>query len=119
LDLVPTLISSGWASGINAWATVLVLGLMGLAWISGGLRRKAHREAHHRTWFGPLIVGAVPVGRLDCRASSPEERRDGWRLALNVANILDNNYVAACYYSAPECFYGERRKLTASLRYRW
>jgi hypothetical protein len=33
LDLVPTLISSGWASGVNAWATVLVLGLMGRAGI--------------------------------------------------------------------------------------
>jgi hypothetical protein len=31
MDLVPTLISSGWASGVNAWATVLVLGLMGRA----------------------------------------------------------------------------------------
>ena len=33
MDLVPTLISSGWASGVNAWATVLVLGLMGRAGI--------------------------------------------------------------------------------------
>ena len=33
MELVPTLISSGWASGVNAWATVLVLGLMGRAGI--------------------------------------------------------------------------------------
>ena len=31
MELVPTLISSGWASGVNAWATVLVLGLLGRA----------------------------------------------------------------------------------------
>lgn len=31
MDLVPTLISTGWASGLNAWATVLVLGLLGRA----------------------------------------------------------------------------------------
>jgi len=31
VELVPTLISSGWASGVNAWATVLVLGLLGRA----------------------------------------------------------------------------------------
>ena len=31
MELLPTLISSGWASGVNAWATVLVLGLMGRA----------------------------------------------------------------------------------------
>jgi hypothetical protein len=33
VELVPTLISSGWASGVNAWATVLVLGLLGRAGI--------------------------------------------------------------------------------------
>jgi hypothetical protein len=33
MELVPTLISSGWASGVNAWATLLVLGLMGRAGI--------------------------------------------------------------------------------------
>jgi len=31
VELVPTLISSGWASGVNAWAPVLVLGLLGRA----------------------------------------------------------------------------------------
>jgi len=31
VEVVPTLISSGWASGVNAWATVLVLGLLGRA----------------------------------------------------------------------------------------
>jgi Domain of unknown function (DUF4126) len=31
MDLLPTLTSSGWASGVNAWATVLVFGLMGRA----------------------------------------------------------------------------------------
>lgn len=31
MDLVPTLISTGWASGVNAYATVLLLGLFGRA----------------------------------------------------------------------------------------
>lgn len=31
MELLPTLISSGWASGVNAYATVLVLGLLGRA----------------------------------------------------------------------------------------
>ena len=31
MELVPTLISTGWASGVNAYATLLVLGLLGRA----------------------------------------------------------------------------------------
>ena len=31
MELVPTLISSGWASGVNAYATLLVLGIAGRA----------------------------------------------------------------------------------------
>jgi hypothetical protein len=33
MDLVPTLISTGWASGVNAWGTLLMLGLLGRAGI--------------------------------------------------------------------------------------
>ena len=31
MELVPTLIGTGWASGVNAWGTVLMLGLLGRA----------------------------------------------------------------------------------------
>lgn len=34
MDLIPTLLSSGWASGVNAYLTVLVLGLGGRAGIT-------------------------------------------------------------------------------------
>lgn len=34
MDLIPTLLSSGWASGVNAYLTVLVLGLGGRAGIA-------------------------------------------------------------------------------------
>ncbi len=65
----------------------------------------------------PSVVYRVPdYAVLDAMIGY---ERDNWRLALNVSNLLDNAYVAACYYSAPECFYGERRKLVATLRYRW
>jgi iron complex outermembrane receptor protein len=44
--------------------------------------------------------------------------KDNWRMALNVTNIADTRYVAACYgYSS--CFYAEGRKAIAKLTYRW
>ncbi|WP_131195536.1 TonB-dependent siderophore receptor [Lichenihabitans psoromatis] len=44
--------------------------------------------------------------------------RDHWRAALNVSNFTDETYVGSCS-STSACFYGDRRKITASLAYRW
>ncbi|ANW02452.1 TonB-dependent siderophore receptor [Bradyrhizobium icense] len=41
-----------------------------------------------------------------------------WRAALNVINIADKTYVASCA-SDTSCFYGDRRRVTASLAYKW
>ncbi|WP_245474621.1 TonB-dependent siderophore receptor [Bradyrhizobium sp. Leo121] len=41
-----------------------------------------------------------------------------WRAALNVVNISDKIYVASCS-SSTACFYGDRRRITASLSYKW
>ena len=38
--------------------------------------------------------------------------------ALNVINVADTIYVANCS-SANACFYGDRRRATASLSYKW
>lgn len=43
---------------------------------------------------------------------------DNWRLALNIANVSDKIYVANCS-SASACFYGDRRRITASVAYKW
>ncbi|MBR0695012.1 TonB-dependent siderophore receptor [Bradyrhizobium lablabi] len=42
----------------------------------------------------------------------------GWRAALNVINVADTIYVASCS-SPTACFYGDRRRVTASLGYKW
>ncbi len=39
-----------------------------------------------------------------------------WRLALNVSNLGDKTYLTIC---SNACFYGEPRKVTGSLSYRW
>ncbi len=44
--------------------------------------------------------------------------RDGYRVAVNVQNLLDRTYVGSCS-SVNACFYGDRRRITASLSYTW
>lgn len=42
----------------------------------------------------------------------------GWRYALNISNITDKTFVGGCS-SASACFYGDRRRVTASVSYKW
>jgi iron complex outermembrane receptor protein len=41
-----------------------------------------------------------------------------WRAALNVVNLTDKIYVASCAVIS-SCYYGDRRRITASLAYKW
>lgn len=41
-----------------------------------------------------------------------------WRAALNVANVTDKIYVASCAV-VTSCYYGDRRRVTASVSYKW
>ena len=60
-----------------------------------------------------LVDAAV---RWDLGRSQPALK--GIRIALNVANIADKKYVAACLASAG-CYYGERRSVYLTAGYRW
>lgn len=44
--------------------------------------------------------------------------KGNWRFAINAANIFDKRFVSACT-SVNACFYGEARRVTASLSYTW
>ncbi|MDD1533943.1 TonB-dependent siderophore receptor [Bradyrhizobium sp. WBOS4] len=44
--------------------------------------------------------------------------RDNWRLSVNVTNLADTRYVAACY-GLSGCMYAEGRKAIGKLTYRW
>ena len=44
--------------------------------------------------------------------------RDNWRFAINAANLADKRFVSSCQ-SVNACFYGEQRRITASLSYKW
>lgn len=41
-----------------------------------------------------------------------------YRLAINAQNLFDKEYVASCF-DLSGCFYGERRQVLGTLRYRW
>jgi iron complex outermembrane receptor protein len=40
-----------------------------------------------------------------------------WRLIVSATNLFGNNYNSICYHG--ECYLGEKRTVTATLRYRW
>jgi iron complex outermembrane recepter protein len=44
--------------------------------------------------------------------------RGPWRAAVNASNIADKTYVSSCS-SASACFYGERRRASATVGYTW
>jgi iron complex outermembrane receptor protein len=60
-----------------------------------------------------LEVPAVVLGDL-----SVHYEWQNWRTALNVINVTDKIYVASCA-SDTSCFYGDRRRVTASLSAKW
>jgi iron complex outermembrane recepter protein len=60
-----------------------------------------------------LIVPSVVLGD-----AAIHYEWQNWRAALNVINIADKTYVASCA-SDTSCFYGDRRRVTASLAYKW
>ena len=43
---------------------------------------------------------------------------NNWRAALNIVNVTDKIYVASCAVIS-SCYYGDRRRFTASLGYKW
>ena len=44
--------------------------------------------------------------------------RDGYRIAVTAQNLFDRTFVASCN-AVTSCFYGDRRRVTASLTYTW
>ncbi|MBR0700473.1 TonB-dependent siderophore receptor [Bradyrhizobium diazoefficiens] len=60
-----------------------------------------------------LEVPAVVLGDL-----ALHYEWQNWRTAFNVINLTDKIYVASCA-SATSCFYGDRRRVTASVSYKW
>ncbi|WBL82643.1 TonB-dependent siderophore receptor [Bradyrhizobium xenonodulans] len=60
-----------------------------------------------------LEVPAVVLGDL-----AVHYEWQNWRTAINVINFTDKIYVASCA-STSSCFYGDRRRVAASVSYKW
>ncbi|WFU20557.1 TonB-dependent siderophore receptor [Bradyrhizobium sp. CB3481] len=63
-------------------------------------------------------VNTKPVPSVVLGDATIHYEWQNWRAALNVINVADTVYVANCS-SANACFYGDRRRATASLSYKW
>ena len=61
---------------------------------------------------GVWLTGKVPAFTLIDAMMAYES--NNWRYALNVSNLTDKTYIASCTYG---CFYGEGRKVIASVNY--
>ncbi|MCW2349154.1 TonB-dependent siderophore receptor [Sphingobium sp. B12D2B] len=96
---------------VSLWAGYDVQsgGLNGLSF-GGGAR---HTSSKPQTVpVGPEKTPAVTV--FD--AMIAYNLTDEWRLAVNATNLFDKDYYITCNWS---CFFGEPRRVIASLRYRW
>jgi iron complex outermembrane receptor protein len=60
-----------------------------------------------------LVIPSVVLGDV-----AVHYEWQNWRAALNVINVADTIYVASCA-SDTSCFYGDRRRVTASVAYKW
>lgn len=68
-----------------------------------------------KAWDGQDLLQTPANTLLDAMASLERSR---WRLALNATNLLDDVYIATCI-DRGDCWWGSRRRVVASLGYRF
>jgi iron complex outermembrane receptor protein len=66
---------------------------------------------------GRVVPFVIPAVTLVDAAIHYDWR--GFRFAVNAKNLFDEEYVATCYNVDNNCFFGSRRTVMASVRYRW
>lgn len=100
----PQMLASGWADYTFKDGPLAGFGF------GGGVRYVGSSWADTAN---TLEVPAVVLGDL-----ALHYEWQNWRTALNVINLTDKIYVASCA-AASSCFYGDRRRVTASVSYKW
>lgn len=100
----PELLVSGWADYTFKEGPLAGFGF------GGGVRYVGSSWADAAN---TLEVPAVVLGDL-----AVHYEWQNWRTAINVINLTDKIYVASCA-SEGACFYGDRRRVTASVSYKW
>jgi iron complex outermembrane recepter protein len=100
----PQVLISGWADYTFKDGPLAGFGFGGGARYVGG------------SWADPANTLEVPGVLLGDLALHYEWQN--WRTALNVINVTDKIYVASCAFPT-SCYYGDRRRVTASVSYTW
>jgi iron complex outermembrane receptor protein len=100
----PEMLISGWADYTFKEGPLTGLGF------GGGVR---YVGASWADTANTLEVPSVVLGDL-----AIHYEWQNWRTALNVINLTDKIYVASCAATSA-CFYGDRRRVTASVSYKW
>jgi hypothetical protein len=95
MELLPTLISSGWASGVNAYATVLVLGLLGRA----GLGTEAVPDQLTET---PVLAGAAVMYAVEFVADKVPLFDSVWDLLSTAVRPAIGGAIGVEFASADE-----------------
>jgi hypothetical protein len=78
------------------------------------VREQFDRTNNARIWCGERH------GSFDCRQYDLEglgRQLKGYQLQVNATNLFDKTYVTLCQDIG--CYYGLRRQVIATLRYRW
>ncbi|MDB5620058.1 TonB-dependent siderophore receptor [Tardiphaga sp.] len=100
----PRQMTSGWADYTFQTGPLAGFGL------GGGVRYIGASFADANNLF---VVPSFVLGDL-----AVHYEWQNWRAAVNVQNVGDETYVASCA-NTTSCFYGDRRRVSASLGYKW
>ena len=100
----PQMLTSGWVDYTFQSGPLTGFGL------GGGVRYIGSSFADN--------LNTMPVPSVVLGDATIHYEWKNWRAALNVINVADTIYVANCS-SKDACFYGDRRRATASLSYKW
>nr|WP_276571621.1 TonB-dependent siderophore receptor [Bradyrhizobium sp. dw_78] len=99
----------------NLWATYKFTdGMLAGLKLGGGARYLGNTENTANTYTMPAVTVFDAMASYDFGAKNPSLK--GLSLALNVTNLFDRQYISFCTNG---CYYGLRRNVLATLKYRW
>jgi iron complex outermembrane receptor protein len=109
---VPATMASGWVD------YTFREGALGGFGLGGGVRYIGDSAGDPaNTFFVPSVTLFDAGLHYDFGYAHPQLQ--GWSARVNANNLLDKEYVAACYTLSNGCFWGARRTVMGSLKYRW
>ncbi|TDR85169.1 TonB-dependent siderophore receptor [Enterovirga rhinocerotis] len=84
----------------------------------GGVRYVGRSYATETNYNAVNLLEGARVPAYTLGDAQVHYERNGWRFAVNMTNITDEKYVGGCA-DLTSCYYGERRRVTGSISYRW